>query len=1286
MNNKNPARLLGKWLVSITFLLILMSSAHAEDTEIFEDEIPPSKPNILFLLDQSGSMGIQVSGSTQTRFQALRSAFNTVLSDPGLVDVNLGLIGFSNGRSTPYPHGVSFPVSPIDDEATPIMLSNLIPYGSATGTTVGYFSVADDTLPDPAAGERVREFLPRILSSWNVWGSTPIVDSYYEAALYFRGEPPKWGLATPEQNHAAHPSTYKGSSQGTVSQVTTGNTAICDLADCGINCVPFVEQAACAFGSLSCGLGTNCSTTTESWGEQCTLSTEAACMASDPKYTSCAETSSSSCSTSCVNGVYHPETGLCIPDALNSFTIKTHATNMCLEVNGNVLTQEICDGSNEQIFHSTEARPGFIKIHANNNNCVDVTAGSTSDGVRIGAYGCGSGNTGNQVFQLSGTTIIADHSGKCFDVPAASTAIGEKVVQYWCSTSVQQNFVFSNEATACSTTSDILCQYPRETTRCDHQKHSCDETSDSVTLNSDDIVYNSPITDECQSNAIVVLSDGDPYQPDTAQLNQTMAEIKTMAGLTADCAGNNAGRCGTELAEFLATNDQNGDVDGDNFISTYTIGFDVNPGSQAETFLTSVAKAGGGSYFPASSSAALAAVFKSIISDVSKTARSYAAPVYTVDPSSRLSHSRDIYIPLFENSAAPRWAGNLKKFKLNDKGQIIDRSGNVAVSATGALDPKAADFWTLSTTAKTSKPNPVTSGGAANLLDPADRNLFTDKGASLVALNSTTVSKQALTGGGNLSNAAREGLIKFIRGYDAKGKPRNHIGDILHSKPTVVNYGDKEVIFFGTNEGYLHAINTADASNATEGGKELFAFMPSPLLANIQGQYKNTPLTGPIKRIYGVDGEMTVWINDSNKNGKVDSGESVYLYFGLRRGGNAYYALDVTNPAQPRLMWTINKNKAGFSKLGQTWSKPSMGKLRYKDSGAVKFEEVLVFGGGYDASVYDEEDTASRFTGNVRGNGVYIVNAKTGKRIWSYEGGDLKDSVPSNIRVMDIDRNGSIDRLYFGDTGGNVWRVDLNIDDLDDDASMHDVKNDARLYRFAKLGNNTGSDVRKFFYEPDVSVFKHKGRLITLVTIGSGYRAHPKNDKVDDSLFVLYDENSLNIPETAPAPLTVNDLASSAALAGKDFLPTYKGWHKALSHKGEKVLSTPLVFMDKVMFTTFASTTEPVETGGVGSCTTKTNNLSRAYVLDLMTGAATADLDGDGVITADDEAVIVGTGEIPDSPKLVFNKPSNCSKEGCDHIVDVRVGKMEKPLIDGETVDGNTNLGEYLPKVYWLDK
>ncbi|MEZ5452850.1 MAG: hypothetical protein R3E93_08570 [Thiothrix sp.] len=51
-----------------------------------------------------------------------------------------------------------------------------------------------DNLPNPHdATVTVREFLADVVTSWNADGYTPIVDSLYEAARYFRGDAVGWG-------------------------------------------------------------------------------------------------------------------------------------------------------------------------------------------------------------------------------------------------------------------------------------------------------------------------------------------------------------------------------------------------------------------------------------------------------------------------------------------------------------------------------------------------------------------------------------------------------------------------------------------------------------------------------------------------------------------------------------------------------------------------------------------------------------------------------------------------------------------------------------------------------------------------------------------------------------------------------------------------------------------------------------------------------------------------------------------------------------------------------------
>jgi len=162
------------------------------------------------------------------------------------------------------------------------------------------------------------------------------------------------------------------------------------------------------------------------------------------------------------------------------------------------------------------------------------------------------------------------------------------------------------------------------------------------------------------------------------------------------------------------------------------------------------------------------------------------------------------------------------------------------------------------------------------------------------------------------SEVYRKKLIRYIRGWkngvEADGV-RKHMGDMLHSEPVIITYKEADVdgnnkeqyIFAGTNEGYLHAFDA-------ETGEEKFAFMPKKLLKNIERQQN---ADDDRRHVYGIDGKISYIKNGSN----------IYLYFGLRRGGRAYYAMDVTDITKPKLMWKVDGADGGdFARLGQTWS------------------------------------------------------------------------------------------------------------------------------------------------------------------------------------------------------------------------------------------------------------------------------------------------------------------------------------------------------------------------------
>ena len=135
---------------------------------------------------------------------------------------------------------------------------------------------------------------------------------------------------------------------------------------------------------------------------------------------------------------------------------------------------------------------------------------------------------------------------------------------------------------------------------------------------------------------------------------------------------------------------------------------------------------------------------------------------------------------------------------------------------------------------------------------------------------------------------------------------------------------------------------------------------------------------------------------------------------------------------EPSVTWTIHGGEGVFKKLGQTWAKPIKAKIKVEGT----IQDVLIFSGGYNP----EEDNRAEYldvnqvSGDLIGNGVYIVNARTGEFIWSASNDDsasltltqMQYSIPGGVRVIDMEGDGLADQLFFADTGGQVWRLYIN--------------------------------------------------------------------------------------------------------------------------------------------------------------------------------------------------------------------------------------------------------------------
>lgn len=484
------------------------------------------------------------------------------------------------------------------------------------------------------------------------------------------------------------------------------------------------------------------------------------------------------------------------------------------------------------------------------------------------------------------------------------------------------------------------------------------------------------------------------------------------------------------------------------------------------------------------------------------------------------------------------------------------------------------------------------------------------------------------------------------------------MGAVMHSYPVLVtnkgklsyNTTDKvmestnreDYILFGTTQGLLHVV---DANT----GVEKFAFVPNEMVDNQKDAFRLSNVTtgGMQKLFYGIDGAWaldTRYVVDASGNLTVGNGRTTsqkgwqIAYGGLRMGGRSYYALDLSDINSPTLKFHIDpasqkvysgSSSKSFSELqymGQSWSKPSIAWVNW---GGVR-KRVMFVGGGYDAGGDDGDARTNGVKGlyegyeshiynqpNKKGAGVYMFDADNGDLLWwasanasstsavTTESGviatqhnDLKYSVASQIRTVDRDGDDLVDHLYFGDLGGQVFRIDLD----NKQGKIGAVpKTPVRL-----LNLNAAEKSPRFYDMPSFSLYNAGGETFALISIGSGNRSEPLRDYTTttagydyDSIYNVYDKDVARrdlFNRAATAPLKtesviktqLGEITDSNRFSTTNPVAPYssKGWFyrfqnctagvdgaltncSSYKKQSEKVFGTPLVMNYKLYVSTF---------------------------------------------------------------------------------------------------------------------
>ena len=392
------------------------------------------------------------------------------------------------------------------------------------------------------------------------------------------------------------------------------------------------------------------------------------------------------------------------------------------------------------------------------------------------------------------------------------------------------------------------------------------------------------------------------------------------------------------------------------------------------------------------------------------------------------------------------------------------------------------------------------------------------------------------------------------------------LGGIVHSQPTLVTYSGKinapnkpdpedpkkiaadagqvstkdtdrdDYLVFGSMDGALHL-----AKSAT--GEEGVAVIPKIILKNQLAALKKDSKEGTDVPKFGVDAPWSTKANYKytfNKDGSgTVSASDVQIFGGLGRGGIGLYGYDVSTVGTPTQKFAITNTTTGFERMGHILAKPVVGKIQV---GSTKsdIKDVLIFGGGYDLC-YEDPTFKLNATGNkfvecdskpsAQGNAVYIVDASNGSLIASFSSSTaagknvnvakMTHSVVSEITTLDRDNDGLIDHLYFGDLGGQIFRIDLqNGKALSTTPAINTlVRRVTRVLNtqdFMADGSNKliekGLQYR-FYNKPSVSFYKPSGypERMAVVNIASGDRSNPlsrdRDIKTADRVFGIFDRD-----------------------------------------------------------------------------------------------------------------------------------------------------------------------------------
>ncbi|WP_226930302.1 pilus assembly protein [Stutzerimonas chloritidismutans] len=623
-------------------------------------------------------------------------------------------------------------------------------------------------------------------------------------------------------------------------------------------------------------------------------------------------------------------------------------------------------------------------------------------------------------------------------------------------------------------------------------------------------------------------------------------------------------------------------------------------------------------FYVASDATKMVESLKTAFANIAKDVSSTTAALST--NSTKLETDTVVFQSMLDSS---RWSGDLLAKAVASNGTVSETPTWKAAQKLDALsNAQTSDRVILTSTPPTAD---TTTG---SLVSTTGRTFIWDQ------LSSAQQNALRMTAGGSLtSEEIGQNRLAFIRGVRSLERtdsaPNNpfrqrdsRLGDIANSDPQYIhkqNFGYSQLpetagftaaaksayttfrasssyqnrpplVVVGANDGMLHGFN---ASLGTNGGKELFAYVPNDLIDELY------ELTDPTySHRYYVDGTPRIgdaWVGNAWKTLVIGSSGA---------GGRSIFALDISNPesmSSSSVLWEFTHPEMGYS-LGR----PSL---------------VPLYNGKFGVVVTSGYDRPTSTTSGY----VWLLDAADGSVLKRFElpnSGDLGSPL-----VVDLDNDRVADRIYVADTNGNVWRLDTNNTSIGNWDAPSSLKAGGSITPLFIAKDSSGA--RQPITAPLDAAYTKDRKIMLVFGTGSFYQTTdneiPESPQVQSFYGIIdsgtpIDGRSNLLEQEILKEVTGTEL-NGRAISQNTLEDRHLGWYldlqwkksrKGPGPKGERVISQAQLGGNRVTFSTLIPSADPCDAGGT----------SWIMSLDLATGSRLVysyfDYNGDGKIDEND--------------------------------------------------------------------